>query len=251
MPLAGHSASLESSDHLREPVPVDQLAAVRLRELPRTTPEARGRHHRRRTLERRKVFSGRRESRLCYLPVLEEVADGDDGDDSGSVTVPPGAAAQHPSRYVCRRSAGDAAERALISAGNPGLGGPIRAAAREVRPRSDPWIRGPLRVACHSSLRIRCLPETRQACWAWNQVKLVLGNTPGMETAYTPGVPGSLPGAAAPGEQRTGRATRRAETPQPALLPRAERNGQPWCREKQLYVQPQDLGCDWWLPRSR
>src|SRR5215468_641646 len=40
---------------------------------------------------------------------------------------------------------------------------------------------------CHSRLVTRCLPESRHAWFAWNQVMHALGSTPGMETAYTPG----------------------------------------------------------------
>ncbi len=41
----------------------------------------------------------------------------------------------------------------------------------------------PAAAACHSSFRSRRLPESRQACSAWNQVTHVLGGTPATDAA--------------------------------------------------------------------
>src|SRR5262249_13261629 len=52
----------------------------------------------------------------------------------------------------------------------------------------------PAAARCHSSLRTSRFPDTAHACTAWNHVVQVLGNTPGIETAKTPGDGGLEPG---------------------------------------------------------
>ena len=51
----------------------------------------------------------------------------------------------------------------------------------------------PCAAACHSWFVKSRFPESRHACSAWNQVVNVVGRTPGIETAYTPGVGGLVP----------------------------------------------------------
>jgi hypothetical protein len=52
----------------------------------------------------------------------------------------------------------------------------------------------PAAARCHSSFRTSRLPDSAHACAAWNHVIHVVGRTPGIDTAYTPGDGGLDPG---------------------------------------------------------
>src|SRR5881396_3534923 len=69
------------------------------------------------------------------------------------------------------------------------LRAPVSAAKSElvahvaVRSSFTPGSGVPAAAACHSSFLSRRLPESRQACSAWNQVTHVLGGTPATDAA--------------------------------------------------------------------
>src|SRR6058998_3373855 len=60
-------------------------------------------------------------------------------------------------------------------------------------PLSVPGSGVPAAAPCHSRLVSSRFRESRHAWFAWNHEMQVLGRTPGMETAYTPGEGGLDP----------------------------------------------------------
>src|SRR5207249_3779042 len=64
---------------------------------------------------------------------------------------------------------------------------------QSVVPLSVPGSGVPAAARCHSSFRASRFPDVAHACTAWNHVVQVLGSTPGIDTAYTPGEGGSEP----------------------------------------------------------
>src|SRR5262249_19863697 len=75
---------------------------------------------------------------------------------------------------------------------------PVFTGLREVTPQSVvmlsvPGSGVPAAAPCHSRFVSSRFPESRQAWFAWNQLRHALGATLGSDTAYTPGEGGLDP----------------------------------------------------------
>src|SRR5438477_9534376 len=77
---------------------------------------------------------------------------------------------------------------------DPVLTGPGEFTLQSDVPLSVPGSGVPAAASCHSRFVSSRFPESRHSCPAWNQLMQAVGSTPGMETAYTPGLGGLDPG---------------------------------------------------------